>query len=62
MQINRMIAFCEFLDRCILLVSLLASASSPNIWEKGKLGDTPLPVPQAGSPGKEASPPAPPVA
>ncbi len=24
MQIDRMIAFCQFLDRCILLVSLLA--------------------------------------
>jgi len=52
MQIDRMIAFCQFLDRCIPLVSLLASASSPNIWEKGKFGDTP-------NPGREASPPAP---
>jgi hypothetical protein len=48
MQIDRMIAFCQrsfiYIDRCIPLVSLLASASSPNIWEKENLGTPQTPA------------------
>ena len=50
MQIDRMIAFCQrsfiYTDRCIPLISLLTSASSPNHLRKGTFGDTPLPIPQ----------------